>query len=390
MAPQKKITLAEAHEWIKNAISACTLEALESTDDLTQEFLDETRPMDFQEPKKPKASKKTSETKTSSSSSASDRSEEGYDEERCDARASKKQHGVRFDYQCSSKKLDGECFCKNHLKKSETGKGLELGKITGDRPTHWFSEEPISWHDADPELLAEKKTKKTKKTQKTTDDGEKKPRKCSVCAVAGHTKRTCPQVTDKSSHKSSDEETEQFAKDITETVDDMITQIETEKTSVPEDDGAGTGLLLEPDTSITDAFTVPVADTETLELPDHSDDESDEEDNVAFGFQGIPYERDASGSVFDDDGDKVGNWDGEKVDWINSAFRKQHESKISEMGEASPESVATPTLLELDAKDLRKMARALEVDTESVDDAWDSDNRKESLIELIRNAQPSA
>lgn len=383
MAPQKKITIAEAHEWIKNAISACTLEALESTEDLTQEFLDETRPVDFEEPKKPKKTK-TSETKTSSSSSGSERSEEGYDADRCDARANKKEQGVRFDFQCSAKKLEGGCFCKNHQKKSDSSKGLELGKITDDRPTHWFSGDAISWHDADPELLAEKKTKKTKKLKKT-EDGEKKPRKCSVCGEEGHNKRKCPQVTgESSSPEPSDEELE---KDIIEACDDMILEIEKteeiekiEKTE--EDDGTGTGLTLEPDFTVPVAETeTPIAEVETLELPSPDTSESEEEEeNVSFVYQEIAYECDSSGAVFSVDGDTIGNWDGEAVKWASDAERDAHNAKRSEMGEASP------TLMDMEAKDLRKMARAISMSEDTIDEAWDSDDRKASLIELIENA----
>ena len=160
MAPQKKITIAEAQQWIKDAIAH--LEALpENAEELTQEFFDETRPVDFKEPKRERVSKK----KSSTSSDASDRSEEGYDCMRCDARASKKQKGVRFDFQCSHSKIDGECFCKNHLKQFNSTKGLELGKVTEERPEHWADGKAIPWHDADPELLATLKKKTSKNSQ---------------------------------------------------------------------------------------------------------------------------------------------------------------------------------------------------------------------------------
>jgi len=154
MAPQKKVSVAEAHQWIQNAISHCQEQldeggpGCESSIAVDEEFLEATRPVDFKETKK-----------SSTSSDASDRSEERYDPERCDARASKKKQGVRFEFQCSSKKRDGKCLCKNHLNKFQSDKGLELGLITEERPTHWPGSsndegKVISWHDADPGLLA--------------------------------------------------------------------------------------------------------------------------------------------------------------------------------------------------------------------------------------------
>ena len=61
MAPQKKLSVAEAQQWVLNAIAH--LEQLpEDPKELTQEFFDETRPVDFKEPKKPRVSKKKSST----------------------------------------------------------------------------------------------------------------------------------------------------------------------------------------------------------------------------------------------------------------------------------------------------------------------------------------
>jgi len=179
MAPQKDMSIAEAQQWIRNALLRVAVVLPQSTDDLDQDFFDETRPVDFKETKK-----------SSTSSDASDRSEERYDPERCDARASKKKQGVRFEFQCSSKKRDGKCLCKNHLNKFQSDKGLELGLITEERPTHWPGSsndegKVISWHDADPGLLAT-----LKKTAKKTPKNVKKVSGGATCLKTKHLKGT--------------------------------------------------------------------------------------------------------------------------------------------------------------------------------------------------------
>ena len=424
MAPQKKVSVAEAHQWIKNAINHCQGQLDDVGGDyfdlgvVDDEFLEATRPVDFKEPKAvkvPKASKASNESKKSSASSdVSDRSEEGYDAERCDARASKKQQGVRFDFQCSSKKLDGECFCKNHLKKSQSGKGLELGLITVTRPTHWDDGKVIAWHDADPELLATLKKKTTKKVS-GGESGEKTTRKCSLCGEAGHTKRKCPEAKKTPESPAADEtpkspkteenvggsdgftvnepKTEETVQDIlTDIIDKVSSDEETaspkpqlneseeqEMSDMVEDDGAGTGLEAK-------ALVLEIDDSATEPMSDDSDGgESPEPEK--FVFQGVPYERETTGDqcVFDDDGDTIGKWTGETVEFTSTAQRKEHDKRIALLGEGTPQSTTTEELLEMAVKDLRKMAVGLGITQDDMDDALDADKPKDALILLIEN-----
>ena len=404
MAPQKKVSVAEAHQWIKNAISQCTLETLESGEELTDAFFEDTRPVDFKEPKAAKVSKASKETKKSSASSdVSDRSEEGYDAERCDARASKKQQGVRFDFQCSSKKLEGECFCKNHLNKSQSGKGLELGLITETRPTHWADGKAIAWHDADPELLETLKKKTTKKVS-GGESGEKTTRKCSLCGEAGHTKRKCPEANKTPESPAADENSKspKTEENVNETVKDILTDIidkvssdeetaspkaelneseEQEISDMVEDDGAGTGLKAK-------ALVLEIDESATEPMSDDSDGEESPEPEK-FVFQGVPYERETTGDqcVFDDDGDTIGKWTGETVDFSSSAQRKEHDKRVALLGEGTPQSTSTEELLEMAVKDLRKMAVGLGITQDDMDDALDTDKPKDALIHLIQNVE---
>ena len=438
MAPQKKVSVAEAHQWIKNAISHCQEQlddaggpGCESSIVVDDDFLEATRPVDFKEPKAVKVSKASKASKASNKSSASsdvsDRSEEGYDAERCDARASKKQQGVRFDFQCSSKKLEGECFCKNHLKKSQSGKGLELGLITETRPTHWDDGKVIAWHDADPELLAT--LKKTTKKVSGGESAEKTVRKCSLCGEAGHTKRKCPEAKKTPESPAADEtpkspkteenvggsdgftvnepKTEETVQDIlTDIIDKVSSDEETESlkpklneseeqeiSDMVEDDGAGTGLeakalVLEIDDSATEPMSDDSDGGESPQSP--AADETDGEESPEpekFVFQGVPYERETTGDqcVFDEDGDTIGKWTGETVEFTSTAQRKEHDKRVALLGEGTPQSTTTEELLEMAVKDLRKMAVGLGITQDDMDDALDADKPKDALILLIDN-----
>ena len=390
MAPQKKLSVAEAQQWVLNAIAH--LEQLpEDPKELTQEFFDETRPVDFKEPKKPRVSKK----KSSTSSDISERSEEGYDCMRCDARASKKQKGMRFDFQCSHSKLEGECFCKNHLRQFNSSKGLELGKITEERPTHWADGKAIAWHDADPELLETLK-KKTKKKKEVDSDAPKKQRKCGLCGEVGHTKRTCPKV-DKKPESPKVEET------VGGLLSEIVDKVVSEETLVPdtpvldspvpetpvqelkedetiEEDGKGTGLVplqLEED------------DSNTEPLSDDSEDSDEEEENIPFLYEGIQYEREPSGdqTVFDDEGDTVGKWNGEEITFLSASLKLEHAKKVTAISgiDSTPKSTTSEELLEMAKKDLRKMAKSYGISEEDIDDADDTEDPKAALVKLIKD-----
>jgi len=388
MAPQKKVSVAEAHQWIKNAIAHCSLETLESDEELTEAFFEETRPVDFKEPKASKTSKTSK--KSSTSSDASERSEEGYDPERCDARACKKQQGVRFDFQCSSKKLDGECFCKNHLKKFQSDKGLELGLITEERPQHWQDGKAIAWHDADPDLLASLKKKTTKKKQ-VDPDAPKKPRKCGLCGEVGHTKRTCEKATKEPESPKDEETVASVVGDIVDTVVAEENQVEAQSGLSEESEAEMSELVVSDDTGAGTALVplqLDVDDSNTEPLSDDEDDD-EEEENIPFLYQGVQYEREPSGdqSVFDtDDGDTQGTWDGEKINFLSASLKMEHEKKVGELGEAddsTPQSSTAEDYLKMATKDLRKMAKTYGISADDIDDAGDTDDPKNALIQLL-------
>ena len=392
MAPQKKLSVAEAQQWVLNAIAH--LEQLpEDPKELTQEFFDETRPVDFKEPKKPRVSKK----KSSTSSDISERSEEGYDCMRCDARATKKQKGMRFDFQCSHSKLDGECFCKNHLRQFNSSKGLELGKVTEERPTHWPDGKAIAWHDADPELLETLK-KKTKKKKEVDPDAPKKQRKCGLCGEVGHTKRTCPKMDKKPESPKVEETVGEVLSEIVDKVvppETPVLKTPVINSPVPEtpvlelkgeesieDGGKGTGLVplqLEED------------DSNTEPLSEYSDDSEEEEDNIPFLFEGIQYEREPSGdqTVFDDEGDTVGKWNGEEITFLSASLKMEHAKKVTAISgiDSTPKSTTSEELLEMAKRDLRKMAISYGISSDEIDDADDTDDPKAALVKLIKDFQ---
>ncbi len=382
MAPQKKISVAEAHQWLKNLDQSKTRGLSSGEEETWLEFINGLRPVDFVEPKKPRKPRVSKKK----SSGASERSEEGYDCMRCDARASKKQKGLRFDFQCSHKKLDGECFCKNHLKQFNSEKGLELGKYNEERPDKWADGKPIVWHDADPEVLAELK-KSTKKKKEKKETGDKKPKKCGLCGGLGHNRRKCPtlQKTPEEPIELKDGDTYEEAGGMNETQTPITlaeaepeTEPEVIQDPEPEDNGEGTGLRpLELDDSVTEDMS-----------DDSEDSEEEDEENIPFLYQGVPYEREPNGekTVFDDDGETIGTWNGESIDFIGGVEVRQHQKRVSELGESTPQSSTTEDLLGLAVSELRKMAKSLNISQDDLDSAFDRENPKGEIIQLIQSA----
>jgi len=399
MAPQKKISVAEAHQWLKNLDQSKTRGLSSGEEETWLEFINGLRPVDFVEPKKPRKPRVSKKK----SSGASERSEEGYDCMRCDARASKKQKGLRFDFQCSHKKLDGECFCKNHLRQFNSEKGLELGKYNEERPDKWADGKPIVWHDADPEVLAELK-KSTKKKKEKKETGDKKPKKCGLCGGLGHNRRKCPTL------EKTPEETPLVEDGDTYEEDGVINEVkvhthtkpdgseceveihtpiglveaepETDPEELmdpePEDNGVGTGLKpLELDDSLTEDMS-----------DDSSESEEEDEENIPFLYQEVPYEREPNGdgTVFDDDGETIGTWNGESIDFIGGVEERQHKKRVAELGGSTPQSSTTEDLLGLAVSDLRKMAKSLNISQDDLDSAFDKENYKEEIVQLIQSA----
>jgi hypothetical protein len=429
MAPQKKITVSEAHQWLKNLDQSKTRGLSSGDEDTWLEFINGLRPVDFVEPKKsrkPRVSKRSS-----GSSDISERSAEGYDPMRCDARASKKKNGLRFDFQCFHAKLDDQCYCKNHLRQLNSSKGLELGKFNEERPDQWADGKAIAWHDSDPTLLDSLKESSKKKKVKTDSDGPKKTKNCGLCGAVGHNRRKCPTL-DKTPEEHSDGDTyeengivnqvciqKHIKPDGTECeveihtpVDlcqvcpgpnpeneaeaarlDRIAKLEAEADleaepetepdddlelipQLPKDNGVGTGLIpLEFDDSVTE------------DMSDVDSDSDEDEENVPFLFQGVQYEREPNGdkTVFDDDGDTIGTWDGESIVFIGGVEERQHKKRVAELGESTPQSTSSEDLLSLAVGELRKMAKSLNISQDDLDSAFDTENPKEKIIQLIRS-----
>jgi hypothetical protein len=87
---------------------------------------------------------------------------------KCGARTYKDGYPV----QCSRSHLDGEFYCKTHLKKFNdaqgTGFNLRFGQYDGDRPTHWLDKSDgaiIAWHDVKKTKSSSSNTSSSKKTK---------------------------------------------------------------------------------------------------------------------------------------------------------------------------------------------------------------------------------
>ena len=162
-----------------------------------------------------------------------------------------------------------------------------------------------------------------------------------------------------------------------------------------EDDGAGTGLeakalVLEIDDSATEPMSDDSDGEESPQSP--AADETDGEESPEpekFIFQGVAYERECTGDkcVFDEEGDTIGKWTGETVEFTSAAQRKEHEKRVAELGEGTPQSTTNEDLLEMAVRDLRKMAKGLGITQDDLDDALDTDTPKDALIHLIKNVQ---
>lgn len=79
---------------------------------------------------------------------------------------------------------------------------------------------------------------------------------------------------------------------------------------------------------------------------------SDEEDSTPLIFEGVSYELDGGGVVVYevDDGDHVGNWDGEMIDFLNAGWKKSHEEKVKELDEEQ-EDGGTPSKRDCEAEE---------------------------------------
>ena len=399
MAPTKKITVEEAREWVENALRNFDRDDFTKLDDALngagcEEFIDSFRPMKTKTPKKTKTPSPKKEVVPDAP----------FDELCCLARADKKDvMGFRTNCQCTNKpKEDG--LCPTHIKKKASKKGLELGLYQEERPTKWADGSTIIWSDSSEDIKAGAKKKEKRKVT------------CSICGVLGHTKARCPQkdtqveekvevkVEEKVEEKD-EENPVQLSKDV-----ELITgvnsageeyQVEIHKClplnpqvvgeMLPEDFepepehepscGSPTYSPGSPLPTGDSQKTESLSDNEELGYDCASDGE--EEESKPLIFEGVSYELDGDGTaVYDEDGDHVGNWDGEKIDFLSSGWRKSHKERMKEMVEEPKE----PELHSLSWKDLKNRAKEVGVSPEKIEEASDLDGKErvEKIISFIQ------
>ena len=352
-AIQDKITIAEAQQWLLNAHEEWTQNNIDSLEgnELDQLMINiaSLKPKDFKVPRRKSAPKKKS--------SNSERSQMEYDESRCDART----WADGFGAQCSKKKIDGSIFCKTCNKDNKDGNkvGMRNGLFTEARPTHEWDDESnkgLPWRDADGN-----KPEKKKKSSKKSLDGEetnteKKPRKCGYCRCEGHTKATCPKVkedlteTDEvkalkeqlaaaqakiAQHESASDEEKTVACEVgldVANLDDVKDEELEEDLSPKSKTAAGVGEIKEDQVEEDPVESAKQAKDDRVNKLEVSDDEDNEdnEDNEGFTaitMEGVNYDRDENGEVYDDGMNSVGKWDGEKIIFTKKGLRNHNKSK---------------------------------------------------------------
>jgi len=405
MAPTKKITVQEAREWVENALRNFDRDDFTKLDDALngggcEEFIDSFRPVKSKTPKKKSPSPKKEVVPDAP-----------FDEQCCLARAGKRDVlGFWVNCQCTNKpKEDG--LCPTHIKKKASKKGLEMGLYQGERPTEWADGSTIIWSDSPDEIKAGAKKKEKRKVS------------CSICGVVGHTKARCPQkdtqVSKKVEEKKVEEKVEGKKEEkVEEKVEgkkeenqeiEIITGVnsagETYEVEIhkclpanppvegeilpedfepePEMEAGGESPTYSPPSpkfSGDSQKTEPLSDTEELGFDCASDDG---EDSKPFTFEGVQYELDGDGvAVYDDDGDHVGNWDGEKVEFLNAGWRKSHEEKKKEDVEEPKE----PSLQSLSWKDLKNKAKEVGVSSSEIEEASDLEGKErvDKIISFIQ------
>ena len=329
----EKISIAEAIQWIENIHDSYKESGIPTDLGDLSALYTTLKPIGFKAPRKPRVSK--------GSSSVSDRAESEYDESKCQASIWLK-GGYRG--QCSCKKFDGGFLCTRHQTEADKHDGMvKNGMYNEERPSHHYGEidNPkalIPWHD----VVIEKKIKKEKNTS-----GTKKSRCCSHCHVAGHTKSKCPDLlsTSKSSKPLSAQQ-----------LREMLAAAEKSESGSEEPseglslNGAGVGDL-EEDTSVVSSIvheiveqcveqtaeTISIASCREMQrektlaiLGSHSDtDKTDNDDSVTeINFQGVDYTIDDENTVYDDECDSIGTWDGSDITFNSKKDEKLHKSAV--------------------------------------------------------------
>lgn len=400
MAPSKKITVQDAREWVLNALKTFDRTDLEKLDEVlngegSEDFIDTFRPESTSPKKKAPRPKKEIVP------------DAPYNAICCEARADKKDlFGFRINCQCTNRRPGDNNLCPTHQKKLKSKKGLELGLYTADRPENWSDGSPIIWSDASEEVKASVKKKPKRKVT------------CSHCGVVGHNKKGCPQLkalkenVEDNLEKKIEEKVEEKKveeKKVEEKVEEkkvekkvevitgsnsagdtyeveVHTPVEGDLLGLPGDGDFEPEPEPEPE-KVQEPEPEPLPSTDSQKTEELSYDcESDEDSDATtpLQFEGVAYELDADGTaVYDDDGDHVGNWDGEKVEFLNASWRKQHQIK---MKEDADEEVEEPSLDTLDWRSLKKKAKELGVDPDKIEEASDLEGsqRTHKIIAFIQ------
>jgi hypothetical protein len=404
MAPTKKLTIEEAREWVENALRNFDRSDFTKLDDALNgeaiavaEYIDTFRPVKSKTPKQ----KKTPSPKKEVTPDAP------FDPSCCHARANKKDvNGFRVNCQCSNKRPENGDLCPTHTKTKNSKKGLELGLYNDERPTAWADGSIIIWNDSSEEI---KDAGKKKEKRKVT---------CAICGVVGHTKTKCPQKsegsdemkTEKKVEKKVEKKAEQndgvgnevfignevvITKGVKSNGDEYEVEIHTCLPTSHQPDDVMMPENFEPEPELSDddgptyspgspkplddsQKTEPLSDVGELEYDCASDNEEDE--SKPLTYEGVQYELDGDGvAVYDDDGDHVGNWDGEKIDFLNGGWRKSHEEKKNEVPEE-------PSLESLSWKQLKDKAKELGVSSDEIEEASDLEGKErvEKIISFIQ------
>lgn len=299
----EKITVAEAHEWLRQASMTWGLTAHEA--ESFAEDMTSLRPKDFKAPKAKRGPNKNSLT-------LEERRDAPYDPLKCDAGVYAGPRVGGFRVQCKCK---AEGVCKTHQKVVDKHGMPRDGFYNQERPVYPFNDEsqaPTPWEGV--EVVSKRKSA-------NKSGGERKETTCGHCGEVGHNKRTCPNkdspakkpkksledekaellkklaaVEKKQCEEQEDKEASETETEVKESVDSMI--------SATESNGAAEELNV-------DTTEYSCGDTEVEDKEINVEDE-DNDETIDCSFEGVQYVRDETGTVFDmPEMDPVGEWDKE-------------------------------------------------------------------------------
>jgi len=292
----EKITIAEAHEWLRVASKSWGLTAHEAesfADDMTS-----LRPKDFKAPKAKRGPNKNSLT-------LEERRDAPYDASKCDAGVYVGPGGKPgpggFRVQCKCK---AEGLCKTHQKVVDKNGMPRDGYYNQERPAYPFNDE------SQPQTPWEGVEVVKKKRGRKTSGGERKETTCGHCGEIGHNKRTCPNKNNKSEDEEADLLKKLEALRAKKCAEKENEKKEIESETEPEPESSTNEILDGDDTDYSD---------KTISVDDEDDDET-----IDCSFEGVEYVRDNSGTVFDmPDMDPVGTWneEGECIDFDTQALK---------------------------------------------------------------------